>query len=245
MPYVERSSSVKEQYVQRALMAGVPGLILIGVGVVLFLYQQSQGGALVPLSVVLMLIGVICLVYMATQLAAMKKVPSFPLVCPFCKHRNEFMEPALSDVRCDGCQRQIPIIEGRILQVWQVRCGFCNHLNYYSEKSTGLLCEECNREVPISTADGSAPKAKAAFDAYARHDDDRPYDLVLEDAGAKGEDLVACLQHMLALNRNQVKDMLEETPITLLTGIPKKKAELLKAQIEMHHGRADARVTSN
>ena len=48
---------------------------------------------------------------------------------------------------------------------------------------------------------------------------------------------------MLAMNRNQVKQMLEEAPVVLLTGIPKKKAELLKAQIEMHHGKADTRVS--
>ena len=39
------------------------------------------------------------------------------------------------------------------------------------------------------------------------------------------------------------KQMLEEAPVVILTGIPKKKAELLKAQIEMHHGKADTRVS--
>jgi hypothetical protein len=44
---------------------------------------------------------------------------------------------------------------------------------------------------------------------------------------------------MLALNRNQVKQMLEELPVTLLTGIPRRKAEMLKAQLTIHDGIAE------
>jgi hypothetical protein len=36
------------------------------------------------------------------------------------------------------------------------------------------------------------------------------------------------------LNRNQVKQMLDELPVTVLTGITRKKAEMLKAQLTMH-----------
>jgi 4'-phosphopantetheinyl transferase EntD len=45
---------------------------------------------------------------------------------------------------------------------------------------------------------------------------------------------------MLALNRNQVKQMLEEVPITLLTGIPRMKAEMLQAQLAAHQAHAQA-----
>ncbi|MFX9012007.1 hypothetical protein ABTN18_19845, partial [Acinetobacter baumannii] len=58
-------------------------------------------------------------------------------------------------------------------------------------------------------------------------------------SGPKTEEMIDCLQHMLALNRNQVKQMFDELPVTLLTGIPKKKAELLSAQISSHGGTAD------
>jgi hypothetical protein len=36
---------------------------------------------------------------------------------------------------------------------------------------------------------------------------------------------------MLALNRNQVKQLLGDLPAVLLTGITRKKAELLEAQL--------------
>ena len=59
--------------------------------------------------------------------------------------------------------------------------------------------------------------------------------------GHKTEEVINTLQHMLALNRNQVKAMLEDLPVTLLTGIPRKKAEMLKAQLATHDAAADFR----
>jgi ribosomal protein L7/L12 len=110
----------------------------------------------------------------------------------------------------------------------QVRCGSCNALNFYSEKSEVLLCEECNREISISLDDDRAPKRIA----YARRDDDKLYELVLlSNGGHKTEELISALQHMLALNRNQVKQMLDELPVTLLSGIPRMKAEMLQTQL--------------
>lgn len=238
MSHIERSTNLKEQYGQRALVAIVPGLIGLGLGATMVYYH----GMLTVLGYVLCVMGLAAIGYGGYQFSLFKKIPCFPAVCPFCKHKNEFTEEPLTDVRCESCQRMIPIYDGRILQVWQVRCGFCNHLNYYSEKSTGLICENCNRIVPIANEGGL--QAKATFEHYTVHDDDRPYDLILMDAGpSHNEELFTALQHMLALNRNQVKMMVEELPVTLLTGIPKKKAELLKAQIEMHHGKADAHVS--
>lgn len=219
-------------------MSIVPGLIAIGLGAVMIKYQ----GMLVALGFVLSAMGLAAVVYGAIQLGNMKKIPSFPVTCPFCKHKNDFTEEPLNDVRCEGCQRSIPIYEGRVLHVEQVRCGFCNHLNYYSEKSTGLICENCNRIVPIANEGGA--QAQSVMQNYTIQDDDRTYDLILAEGGSShNEDLVSTLQQMLALNRNQVKQMLEDLPVVLLTGIPKKKAELLKAQIEMHHGKAEPRVS--
>ncbi|MBS1722116.1 MAG: hypothetical protein JSS66_03805 [Armatimonadetes bacterium] len=238
MSHFERSSNLREEFGQRAFMAIVPGIILLCVGGLMISYRS----AFIALGIILAVIGLGCLVYGVIQFSQLRKVPSFPVKCPFCQHKNDFTEPAESDVRCEGCQRMIPIEGGRILQVWQVRCGYCNHLNYYSEKSTGLICESCNRIVPIAHDGG--PEAKATFEHYTVHDDDRPYDLVLFNMGHEhNEELVSTLQHMLALNRNQVKDMVMQLPLTLLTGIPRKKAEMLKAQIDMHGGSADFKVS--
>jgi hypothetical protein len=120
----------------------------------------------------------------------------------------------------------------------QVRCGFCNTLNYYSPKTEVLLCEDCNREVPISLDDSHTPK----HIAFARRDDDKLYELVLvSNGGRKTEDLISALQHMLALNRNQVKQMLDELPVTLLTGIPRMKAEMLQTQLSTNDAVAEFR----
>ena len=239
MPHLERSSNVREEFSQRGLMAIVPGIVLIALGVTFIVYQS----VLSTLGYVLALIGVGLVGYAVYEFLQVRKVVGHAVKCPFCDHKNDFNEAATEDVRCEGCQRMIPIEGGRILQVWQVRCGYCNHLNYYSEKSTGLICENCNRVVPISNDRGL--QSKATFEHYTVHDDNSPYDLVLTGAGhAHNEELVSTLQQMLALNRNQVKQILEEVPSTLLTGIPKKKAELLKAQIDMHGGSADFRPSS-
>jgi hypothetical protein len=146
-------------------------------------------------------------------------------------------ETPTADFTCIDCHRLIPIRDGKALSVQSVRCGFCNELNYYSEKTDFLLCESCNHEIPIAHEEGYVPKKHST--AYAVQDDDRLYELVLIAHGHKTEELVNCLQHMLALNRNQVKQMLTELPVTLLTGIPKKKAELLKAQLTSHEAAAD------
>lgn len=238
MSHLERSSNLKEQLGQRALVSIVPGVIVLGIGILLITYRS----VLSTLGIVLVIMAVVAIGYGVMQLSQMKKIPSFPVKCPFCNYKNTFTEEPEGDVRCEGCQRSIPIYEGRILSVEQVRCGFCNHLNYYSEKSTGLICESCNRIVPIANEGGA--QAQATMEHYTIQDDNRPYDLILtEGDNVHNEDLVSTLQHMLAMNRNQVKQLLEEAPVVLLTGIPKKKAELLKAQIEMHHGKADYRVS--
>ncbi len=230
---IERSSNIREEILQRSILSIVPGLVLIVLGAVM----ASYPGLWTPLGWVLLAIGVAAGGYGAAQLVQLRKVRSFPVLCPFCSHKNEFVAAVESDVRCEECNRMVPIQNGQVMEVFQVRCGFCNALNHYTSKSTGLLCEDCNRVIPIAVEEGR--QASAAFSAYATVDDEQTYELVLTGGGAKSEDLVSCLQHMLALNRNQVKQILEEAPVVLLTGIPKKKAELLRAQICLHHGEAE------
>ncbi len=233
---VERSTDKKEEYSGNGLTAVVPGLVMMTLGGLLIHYQSS----LTLFGILLAAAGVGAVIFGARQFFLIRKVTDHTIDCPFCDYRNHLTEPPQIDFRCEGCSRQVPIEAGVILKVYQVRCGFCNHLNYYSEKSTGLICEECDREIPIATDEET--HAKKVFQAYTIHDDDQTYDLVLEKA-PKSEEMISCLQHMLALNRNQVKDLLEEIPVTLLTGIPKKKAELLKAQLTVHDGQADFKVS--
>lgn len=240
MSNFDRSSNLREERVQRAFISIIPGVILLLVAIVMFAYDREgwTGG----LRLVLAIAGVGAIGYGAWQLMELRKVTSFNVVCPFCKGKNTFSEQPMSDVRCDSCNREIPIVDGRQLMVFQVRCGYCNTLNWYSEKSTGLICEECDREIPIAT-DEDMNRPSPAMHTYARHDDDTPYNLLLLDPGPKREEMIPVLQKMLALNRNQVKDIMDEVPVILLQGVPKKKAELMAAQIATHGGRADSSPT--
>jgi len=237
MPNVQRSSDVVEGFAEKALMAGIGGLVSLGLGA-LFVYYR---GMLTILGYLLLAFGAGLVAYAVYEAVRIRKVRHVSAECPFCRGKNVLTEAPQKDFTCRLCHRLIPVVEGRFLKVFQVRCGFCNELNFYSEKSVGLICESCDRVIPIATGDGEAPVK--AFATYARQDDDRPYDLILIANGAKTEELVACLQQMLALNRNQVKQMLMELPVTLLSGIPKRKAEMLAAQITLHDGAADVRET--
>ena len=67
------------------------------------------------------------------------------------------------------------------------------------------------------------------------------YEFILVAHGHKTEDLIESLQRMLALNRNQVKQMLQELPVTLLTGITRQKAEMLQAQLALHEAATEFR----
>jgi ribosomal protein S27E len=230
----ERSSDVIEQQSAKALGFGIEGIVALAVGA-MFVYYGGMG---IGLGIVLTLAGLAGIgyaVYIGTQT---RKVPKFRLTCPYCSNVNVLTAQPERDFSCTGCHRMIGVVDGRMLRVFQVRCGFCNHLNYYSEKSTGLICEECDRVIPIAT--DAAPKADA-FRTFAQHDDDQQYELILLSYGHKTEEVISCLQHMLALNRNQVKDMLGQLPVTLLTGIPRKKAEMLSAQLASHEAAAEFR----
>ncbi|MDI9639658.1 hypothetical protein QPK87_05065 [Kamptonema cortianum] len=239
--HVEQVSTVREQIASEGITALAPGVIVVIVGGIMYFYQTTARGIFATLSVIIMVLGLGLIGYGVYKLSRTKRVESFDIDCPFCKHTNHLSSAPKQDFRCVGCDREVPIQDGEILEVFQVRCGYCNHLNYYSEKSTGLICEECDRQIPIAT-DEESP-VKQVFEHFTIHDDNHPYDLVLVNV-PKNEEVIAVLQQMLALNRNQVKDMMEELPQTILTGIPKKKAELLAAQIQMHKGQAEIKMSA-
>lgn len=240
MPQVQRSSDVIEQYSERAVAAGLTGLGALALGVVLWIFRGE--GLLSGLSMVLMVGGVGLLLYAGYWALQVRTVTAVTITCPICKGKNALVETPASDVSCTQCHRMIPIQNGTVMPVQQVRCGYCNELNYYSDKTEILLCESCNHEIPIAKADGSSSTKKLAK-GFAVQDDDRTYELILVAySHGKTDELIACLQHMLALNRNQVKQMLTELPVVLLTGIPRRKADMLNAQIASHEGVAEIRA---
>lgn len=238
MPRVPRVSDIIEMTAERAMYYGVGGIVFT-VGCGFFYKYRGASSMFVPLANVLGFFGIVMIgfaVYISFQV---RKVTSVPVTCPICDVVNELTESPTEDFPCVNCHRMIPILDGKVLPVNQVRCGFCNELNYYSEKTGALLCENCNHEIPISMEEGMSKKVIPA--AYAVVDDEALYELILVGHGNKEEELIASLQHILALNRNQVKQMLNELPVTLLTGITRRKAEMLRAQISIHDGETEFR----
>jgi ribosomal protein L7/L12/phage FluMu protein Com len=236
---VQRSSDVKEAIGERAAFFFVGA---IGCGILSFVFIKYAGdGFFVPLGRVFGFFALALLGYGIYVVTRVRKVDSFYIECPICTESNELAsEPKDTDVRCVACNHMIPLTNGVVLAVEQVRCGFCNSLNYFSSKTEVLLCEACNREIPITQEDGRPTKVLPK--GFAVVDDNQMYELVLMSGGKNTEDLVKTLQHMLALNRNQVKEMLEGTPVTLLQGITRMKADMLTAQLSSHGAQAEARV---
>ena len=238
MARIKRSSDVKEVHGEYAFVYGIVGIVVIGLGYLLFRYRGD--GMLIGLGSVALLGGVGGIGYAIYQVTRVKKVPEIHVVCPYCAFSNALVEAPVDDFACTGCNRLIPLVNGEIVPVHQVRCGFCNALNYYSEKTEVLLCEECNREVPIAQADDMRPQKHSIF---AVVDDEKTYEFLLTGFSPhKVEELSESLQHMLALNRTQVRQMLDELPVTLLTGINRRKAEMLQAQLAINDGESEFRA---
>lgn len=238
MPRVIRVSDVIEIHAERAIYYGGGGLFLSGVAGFL-LYYSGRSHMFVPLATILLVIGVPLIGFAGYLGFQTRDVKGKPIQCPFCEAINEVLHDPEEDFSCVSCHRMIPVQDGSVLAVSQVRCGFCNELNYFSEKTEALLCEKCNHEIPLARDDNS-PK-KVIPTGYAVVDDEAFYELVLVGQGHKEEELIQALQHMLALNRNQVKQMLSELPVTLLTGITRRKAEMLKAQLSLYEGEVEFR----
>jgi uncharacterized protein YbaR (Trm112 family) len=236
---IQRTSDVKEAIGERSIYFFSGGIALLVVGFILMRYGRGSGLGNLAGFVLIGAVGLLGYgVYIVTQT---RKVSSHFIDCPVCTERNELVEkPENQDVTCVACNHLIPIKDGVVLPVMTVRCGFCNSVNYYSEKSEVLICETCNHEIPIFQEDGKPTKQLPK--GYAVVDDNSSYELVLVDAGKGSEELVRTLQSMLALNRNQVKDLLEEVPVTLLQGITKMKADMLAAQLSNHGAKAEPKV---
>ena len=225
MAHVERSTDLVEERSETAFIWGGAALALFIVGGI-FWYFQRDGGALIYFGMLLVFLGVCCGCYAVYSAFQIRNVQSFTYECPYCKAKNRLAAEPETDFTCIECHRLIPVRDRKVLPVHRVICGYCREPSYYSDKTLVLLCENCNHEIPITREDGSI-----AHSRFAVQEDTSTYELSLTGYEHATEELVSCLQHMLALNRNQVKDMLGDLPAVLLTGIPKKKAEMLAAQL--------------
>lgn len=238
---IKRTSDVIETISERAIYFIFGGLLCAGGAFIFFRYKGD--GMFTGLAWVLALAAAGLIAFGIKVALGTRKVEVYTVDCPICTERNELTaQPVDEDVTCVACNHLIPIKGGAVLPVQQVRCGFCNSLNYYSEKTELLICETCNHEIPITQEEGKPTKVLPK--GFAVVDDNQAYELVLVDGGKKDEEVIKTLQTMLALNRNQVKDMLEELPVTLLQGIPRMKAEMLSAQLATHGAKAEMRVVS-
>ncbi|MBS1717950.1 MAG: hypothetical protein JSS72_09500 [Armatimonadetes bacterium] len=238
MPRVEKRRDVIEIHWENALIYGFGGIFFFLMCGMLFHYRGE--GTFIPLAWVLLIIGLACFGYGVKRAIMVREVTSQEYTCPYCEKVTELTKVAEADFTCEHCNRIIPIVDGEIIDVFTVNCGFCGHPNYYSDKTEFLICEFCDRQIPITRSDGSVPTVQLPS-YYAVQEDNSLYELVLVDHGPRVEELTDCLQHMLSINRNQVKQMLGDLPVTLLTGISRRKAEMLQAQILMHDGEAQAR----
>jgi hypothetical protein len=244
MPRPEKRSDVVESRSEIALEFVLGGAVAFLLGLLLFRYQGEgmMSGWLVvrilsSLSIVMMACGAISVLYGFSRAWKTREVPMFEVQCSYCQVKNHLTDAPTADFTCSACHRLIPIQDAQVMPVFQVRCGYCNELNYYNAKTEVLICEKCDREIPIAQEEGKPQKHLPR--GFVVQDDPNLYDLVLQDAGPKTEELIPVLQHMLALTRPQVKQMIEELPTTLLTGITRKKAELLQVQLNMHEAKAD------
>ncbi|HLK16015.1 MAG TPA: ribosomal protein L7/L12 [Fimbriimonadaceae bacterium] len=230
MAKVQRSTDLIEMIAERALFCVFAAVFVIGFSGILLKFRGD--GWFVPLGWLLLIFGVCFLSVAIYSMFQVKKVTSIDVVCPFCEAANPLLETPVDDFACVSCNRMIPIQDGKVMEVMQVQCGFCKALNWYCEKTEILICESCDHEIPISQDDDKPIKTLPK--GFALTEDDALYELVLTEGGIKTEEVISTLQHMLALNRNQVKDILDQLPSTLLTGINRRKAEMLQAQLAIH-----------
>lgn len=233
MSDIQRSSDVVEEHGQMAFMLLGGGILLAIGGIVFGIYSQWQ-----PLSIVLIFISVLLIGVGIKHLVSAKNVTGVTVECPYCQFRNMMLATPMKDFACRGCNRMIPVDNGVIMRVEQVRCGFCNQLNFYSARSHGLLCEECDSVIPISGIESDSK----VISTYSRKAvDETSYELVLVSIENRTEELITAMQQMMALNRNHVKDILESLPQPLLSGINRTKAEMLSAQLSIHKAKCEIR----
>ncbi len=236
MPSPTRSTDLIEMFAERAIYFLFGGVVCLIVWFILWHWRGS--GSYDALSHIFLLFGVILVVSSLWGMMQIRTVKFHHVKCPFCNTVNDLTDAPTEDFHCVKCSRMIPIENGEVMSVSQVQCGYCQTLNYYSAKTEILICEECDHEIPISQDEEGRP-TKSIPKAFKITDDDALYSLVLTEPGKNSEEMIATLQQMLALNRNQVKDILEGLPATLLTGINRRKAEMLQAQLSIHGATAE------
>lgn len=233
-----KTSDVIEEKSEVALEYVLGGLFAFLLGLLGYRYHEYKFGEYILLfAIVLIVIGLASIGYGISRAWRVREVPAIGVECCYCHKINRVIEAPTSDFLCTYCNRSIPIQEGTVMPVFQVRCGYCNELNYYNAKTEVLICEKCDHEIPIAQEEGKARKHLPR--GFVVQEDPNLYDLVLVETGPKEEELIPVLQHMLALNRKQVKQIMEEVPAVLLTGITRKKAEMLAAQLAAHDAKAE------
>ena len=246
-PPLRRSDVIESQW-EKAITWAVFGVLALIIGLLLYFYNDNwfafkdfEGLDIRVASYPFLALGAVFLLYSASRVVGGKKVKSFLSSCPYCGHDSEFAEEPQTDYVCEECSRRVPVQDGKVLDVTGVRCGFCGSLNFMSEKTKVLICEECDREIPL--LDPNTGEMRHVAKGFARVDDNAVYDLLLVKVGRDKEPLINSLQHILAMTRNQVKDMLDRLPATLVKGVNRRKAEMLRAQIEANEGETEIRVS--
>ena len=234
----KRRSDVLEAIAERFLLWFIGGSLLIAISFLLWTYR---GDEFYMLGFFLVFMGVgVAMVSLAIIAAfEVQHVTSFSVKCPYCETKNVLTAKPEKDFTCIHCQRVIPINDGQVMQVYQVRCGYCNELNYYNDKSEALICENCDHEIPIAVSDEQVKRNLPR--GFTVQDDPNLYELLLISPGPRHEEVISTLQHMLAMSRAQVKQILTEVPVTLLHGIPRRKAEALQTQLTVHDAVAEFR----
>ena len=246
-PPLKRSDVIEGRW-EKAITWSVFGILSILLGLLLYFYNDNwfeflsfKGLDLRPGAYPFLGLGAIFLMYAASRVVGGKRVKTYLAACPYCGHDAEFAEEPMSDFICDECGRRVPVTNGKVLDVTGVRCGFCGSLNFMSEKTKVLICEECDREIPL--LDPNTGEMRHVAKGYARTDDTTMYDLVLVRVGRDKEPLINSLQHILAMTRNQVKDLLDDLPATLIKGVNRRKGEMLRAQIEANDGETELKAS--
>jgi hypothetical protein len=232
-----RRTDITESLTEKGLYWS--GATLLGI-IVGFLIWNYSGRGTIQL-VIWLLISIVPLFLAISQFSKASKVPRFSARCPYCNGASVFIAPPTEDFTCIECHRKVAVDNGRILSIIEVKCGFCGSLQRFSERTEVALCEECNHEIPLASSETGQMKHLAK--GMAVEEDPRHYDLILIAPGGQLDPLLNKLQSILALNRNQVKELLNTLPTTLLTGIPKRKATLLQEQLKEVGAATDVKLT--
>ncbi len=144
MPRIPRASDVIEILSEQSLSFAFGGIVSIALGGLLLRYRGA--GSLINLAYLLIAAGACAIVWAIVCALKVRKVTTFDLNCPYCDELNVLVAPPEEDFPCIKCIRMIPVVDGKPLAVSQVRCGYCNELNFYSDKTEEFLwhAKKCN-----------------------------------------------------------------------------------------------------